>query len=294
MARTIWRECGAKTLGETLSDTTVIVTGAAGRVGSILKRVWTAAPPPALQFLWSSRQAAPGIRWEIGAGPAPAWPRDAILLHLAGTTGARDPGANPGVIPPVLKACRQNHVRHLVCLSTAAVYAPGPVPARESDPPAPPGPYGAAKLEAERLLVASGLPLTILRLGNLAGADALLTPRPPGQDIRLDPVADMPGGPLRSWIGPLTFAQALAALLGRIAAGETLPPVLNIVQAPPLGMADLLRASDLAWGWAAPNPKVVHIATQDNAALAALLPLPSASPAQIIAEIQALRALPEP
>lgn len=287
-----------KNLGATLSESTVIVTGAAGRVGAILKRVWAAEPPAALRVLWSQRQAGVAkdcvLPWDIGAGPAPAWPHDAVLLHLAGTTGAEDPAVNPGLIPPLLEACRRNRVRHIVFLSTAAVYAPGPLPARESDPPAPPGAYGAAKLEAERLLTASGLPLTILRLGNLAGADALLSPRAPGAAIRLDPVAGQPGGPLRSWIGPMSFARVLARLLHRIALAEPLPPVLNLVQAPPLGMADLLRASGLEWSWAPPNPAVVPVATQDNGALHRLLALPPASPAQMIAELDALRGLNGP
>ncbi|WP_198672207.1 NAD-dependent epimerase/dehydratase family protein [Pseudogemmobacter bohemicus] len=305
----------------TLSEHTIIVTGARGRVGRILARAWAAEPPPGLRILWSSRGKAAGDRaaddrasddstpgdlaWDIGAGAAPDWPADAILLHLAGTTGARDPGANPALIPALAEACRRNRLAHLVFLSTAAIYAPGPLPARETDPPAPANPYGAAKLEAEHLLAGSGLALTILRLGNLAGADALLAPRDPGSVIRLDPIPGEPRGPMRSWIGPLTFARTIAALLTRIAGeiaagnpggksgGEALPPILNLSQAPPLGMAELLAASDLAWDWAAPNPAVVPAAMLDNTALAKLIPLPLARPGQIIAEIRALRALPE-
>lgn len=261
----------------------------------MLRRVWQAEPPEGLAFRWLARRGAAGLTgWDIGQEPAPGWPADAILLHLAGTTGANSPESNPLLVPPLLGACRAFPLRHLVFLSTAAVSAPGPVAAKESDLPRPANPYGAAKYRAEELLAASDLPLTILRLGNLAGADALLAPRAPGAAIRLDPVpGDDPRGPLRSWIGPLSFARSLAAVLSLLAKGQALPPLMNLAQSPPLGMAELLRASGLDWSWGEPNPAVVPVATLDCSLVASVLPMSPARPEQIIEEVRAFRALPE-
>lgn len=294
---------GTNFLGATLSDCPVIVTGASGRVGRILSRILTSEAAPGLAFHWASRRPSDGgsgqIRWDIGADAAPDWQAGAVLLHLAGSTGANQPELNPALIAPVLAACQRNAVRHLVFISTAAVCAPGPTPARESDPPRPANPYGAAKLEAERLLAARhdrALPVTILRLGNLAGADALLAPRPPGAPaIRLDPVPgeapETGAGPLRSWIGPFTFARTLVALLQRIARGQPLPGVINLAQPPALGMAALLRVSGLAWDWGPPNPALVPAAMLDSGLLEGLVPVPAATPRQIIAERAALQRL---
>jgi UDP-glucose 4-epimerase len=55
-------------------------------------------------------------------------------------------------------------------ISTGAVYGPaGDRPSRESDTPRPLGAYARGKLAAEDRLRASGLPVCILRVGNLYG-----------------------------------------------------------------------------------------------------------------------------
>lgn len=260
----------------------------------MLRRIWSAAPPPGLAPLWAGRRQGLDLTWDILAGPAPCWPPGAVVLHLAGSTGRTDPALNTALVPPLLAACRANALRHLFFASTAAVYAPGPRPARETDPPAPANAYGRAKAEAESLL-AESLPagaapgLTVLRIGNVAGADALLGPRADEAPIRLDPVPGSDHGPRRSWIGPLSLARCLAALILR---ADDLPAVLNVAAEPPLGMADLLRASDRAWNWGPPNPAVVPAATLDVSCLHAIAPPPPASPGGILAELAALKDLP--
>ncbi|VDC23531.1 NAD-dependent epimerase/dehydratase family protein [Pseudogemmobacter humi] len=255
----------------------------------MLRRIWRAAPPPGLAPLWAGRGPEPDLTWDILTGPAPSWPPGAVLLHLAGSTGRTDPALNTALVPPLLAACRANAVRHLLFASTAAVYAPGARPARETDPAAPANAYGRAKAEAESLLAEAAPGLTVLRIGNVAGADALLGPRPDEGAIRLDPVPGSETGPLRSWIGPVSLARCLAALILR---ADDLPAVLNVAAAPPLGMADLLRASDRAWSWGPVNPAVVPAAVLDTTRLNAIAPPPPASPGGIMAELAALKDLP--
>lgn len=183
------------------------------------------------------------------------------------------------MVAPMLQACRAASVRKLLFVSTAAVYRPGPTPAREDDAPAPLNAYGRSKAAAEAVLMAQAdCPVTILRLGNIAGADALLGPRGAGE-IVLDPVPGQIGGPLRSWIGPKSLAQVLAALCR-----AELPNILNIACDPPLPMADLLTASGLPWRFGPPNPAVVPVATLATTRLAELVDLPGADPATLAAE----------
>ena len=90
----------------------------------------------------------------------PAWYRD---VNVNGTAS-------------VIAAAHAAGVRRLVFSSTAAVYGePGRVPIDEADPLRPANPYGAGKLEGERLLgEARGrgdLAFTALRYFNACGAD---------------------------------------------------------------------------------------------------------------------------
>ena len=174
----------------------------------------------------------------------------------------------------VCAAARAGRAGHVFVMSSAAVYAPGPLPLAETTPPGPVNPYGASKLAAEAAAVAalsgSATGLTILRLANLAGADALLGNAKPGRTVTLDPVAGQAGGPERSYIGPRLLAQVLAALLLRAAQGGGLPAVLNVAQQPPVAMADLLTASGQDWCFGPPRAGTVARVVLDTDRLAAL------------------------
>jgi nucleoside-diphosphate-sugar epimerase len=280
-------------LGVTLDRIDLVVTGAGGRLGRLLHGAFAARPQAGLRVHLCQRDKSAQIQWDMLSGPLPDWPPGAIVLHLAGAVRGDEQSlaANAALVAPLVQACRRNRVRGLFFASTAAVYAPGPAAAREDTPPAPASPYGRAKLAAEAALAAAdpGCPVTVLRLANVVGADALLGPRPAGQPITLDPVPGQGGGPLRSWIGPMTLAQVLADLARAMAAGRPLPPVLNLAAAPPLPMADLLDASGLDWAYGPPNPNVVPGATLDSTRLQALVPLPSATAAGLIAELRQVR-----
>lgn len=277
-------DCTAPPTAPSTAARTVIVTGAGGRIGSMLRQIWQASPPPGLAPLWLGRSGAVDLRWDMLSEEAPDWPRDAVVLHLAGVIGGSKAqlGCNAAMIAPLLRACQSNGAAAVLFASTAAVYPPGPQPLRESDAPAPPNGYGAAKLAAEQALAAADLPVTRLRIGNVAGADALLSPRASGQ-VTLDPVPGRAGGPLRSWIGPLSLAGALACLCRQAVA---LPPVLHLVQSPALAMADLLQASGRDWRYGPENPQVVPSVVLDDSLLRVFCPLPPASPAALIAEIR--------
>jgi nucleoside-diphosphate-sugar epimerase len=254
-----------------------------------LRAAWQETPPDGLRLHWASRREGADIQWDMLGKQLPDLPKGAIVLHLAGS--ARGPeetlAGNAALIPPLVRACAESKARSILFASTAAVYAPGLEPATEADPPAPQTAYGRSKHLAERLLQAqSACPVHLLRIGNVAGADALLGPRmPPGQ-IVLDPVPGRPGGPVRSWIGPRVLAGLLADLC-RL----DLPPILNLAQDPPIAMADLLQASGLDWCYGPPAPTVVSTATLSTRLLRSVVDVRRASARQMATESAWARAV---
>ena len=97
----------------------------------------------------------------------------------------------------------------------------------------------AAKLAMEQALTHAP-EVTALRIGNYAGSGALFHAARQGP-VSLDQFPDG-RSPLRSYIGPVSLARVLAALL---AAPGALPPVLNVALPGGVEMAALLHAAAL-------------------------------------------------
>lgn len=169
------------------------------------------------------------------------------LVVLAGVTPA--PGADyaPNVALALagLEAARRSGVARVCLASSAAVYGRSEegAPLNERAALAPVTAYGQAKAEMEQASLrwrdragpdAPGM--TLMRIGNVVGTDlffrnaAQATTAAP---LLLDRFADGTG-PVRSYIGPGTFARVLMRLAE---AQAPLPDVLNI--GPPGGGVDM-------------------------------------------------------
>lgn len=130
----------------------------------------------------------------------------------------------------------------ILIASSSSVYGLRPevglgTPFAETDPCAPANAYGRAKYEAEQALIGKGI--THLRIGNVAGADALLQqlangPLPSPLPLDIYPDGD---GPRRSYISPVSLAMTMAALMRT---DKQLPPVLNVASLHPVSMKSLL------------------------------------------------------
>ena len=270
-----------------------MVTGSAGRIGRVLRVIWgeTLAGAP---VLWSIRKPAQGtdIVWDISKNDAPVFPEGTIFLHLAGKIrgDAEALAENRRLTLSLCKVAEATKTSHVVLMSSAAVYGPSTAPIPEAQRPDPGNDYGRAKWQAE-LAAQNVLPpgrLTILRLGNLAGADALLSGAHAGPVV-LDRIEGQPGGPERSYIGPRALADVLRALIVRLQSGGALPPVLNVAQPPALAMADLLRAAGADWRFGPPRAAATPRVELSVDLLTSLVTVPEATAASVVQDLISLR-----
>ena len=251
----------------------LVVTGARGRVGALLRAAWDlgdgAGPPP----LWLSR-GAPGAAGLRHGGEAARWdgrtlpPAAAggVLLALGGVPGPE--GGNAGIALAHRAAAEAAGTARMLAASSLAVYGAAEG-AGEEAPLAPLGAYGADKAAMEAALAGSGAPpVTVLRLANVVGADSL-APALAGGGATLDRMGG--AGPVRSWIGAAALLDAVRAL----AAMEAPPAVLNLGQDPPLAMEALLRAAGCAVRWRDGAAAAAPVATMD---LSRLMGTPAATP----------------
>lgn len=302
-----------------------VLVGAFGRVGRMVRRHW----PAGRELIATGRGAklegpnpeGAGLRWAPLEGPAAllahldkTGQQPAALVMLAGVTPA--PGldeaalhsGNTAIARACLAAARAAGIGRVLLASSSAVYGVDPQgrPFAETAPLAPLSPYGRAKqaMEAEAdPFREAGMTVTALRIGNVAGADALLfplteamarqgAPRPP---IRLHGFADGQG-PLRSYIGAGTMARVLAALTAHPAplpptplSPAPLPDVLNLAAPCPLRMRALAQAAGWPCEMVAAPPGAHQTITLDCGRLAGLFPFgkDDSDPAAMVAQWKA-------
>jgi UDP-glucose 4-epimerase len=202
----------------------ILVQGATGRLGNVLRRQW--APDAAV---WCGRRVEGLTGIEV-----------AICLAGGGHHGAQ---ANIEAPRALLAQAAQAGVARVILMSSQAVYGRGDAGWSEDSAGAPISEYGRLKQQMEGLIAPPGVELSVLRVGNVAGSDALLG----GLDPRVTPVLDTFADgrtPRRSYIGPATFARVLAHLARY---PGPLPARLNLAAPGSVEMADLLRAAGRDW-----------------------------------------------
>lgn len=228
----------------------VLLVGASGRVGRMVLRHW---PVARVAVVPQYRQDAPrgALLWVPFEGPGALLEHQAnaavpvrALVMLAGVTPGpgRDVRENRAIADATLAAAQAAGIGRVLVASSSAVYGAGEA-FDEDAPCAPVNAYGAAKLEMEAACDAwrdRGLDVCALRIGNVAGADALLqNVADGGAEVALDMFGDG-SGPVRSYIGPRSLAEVLATL--SLHEGS-LPARLNIAAPVPVTMAALARAA---------------------------------------------------
>ncbi|MBQ4826744.1 NAD-dependent epimerase/dehydratase family protein [Leisingera sp. HS039] len=287
-----------------------VVLGATGRIGQLMQL----APPEGLHLRLQARRAQArhvrarhvqgghvreGGDWHIldPLADPQALARLAegaeALLCLAGPVPGRGPAGETADMDDHIRlgeaAVRAGAAAgcRVLLASSAAVYGAQGGLLDEDAALQPANAYGAAKAAMERRAAALGaelgVPVCALRIGNIAGLDAILGGW--RQGFVLDRFADG-SSPRRSYIGVQALARVLAALLAQ----PVLPPVLNVAQPGAVEMAALLQAAGKPFGTRpAPAAAIAQVVLDTNR-LQALLPfaLAPADPAQMAAERAAL------
>lgn len=259
----------------------ILVMGAGSRIGRVARVVW-----PDRVARWQSRGAGCDTCLDPLTEPEAltmAARGCATILCLAGVVpgaaGKMDDNRRLGLA--AVRAGAAVGARQVLLASSAAVYGNQGRMLTEDAPPEPLSDYGRSKVAMEREATALGqelgLAVTSLRIGNIAGVDAILGAWRPG--FALD---RFPDGrtPERSYIGLETLAQTLLTL----ARFEHLPPVLNLAQPGVIEMGVLLDAAGLAWR-ARPAPDTaIPCIDLDVTRLSCHAPLPEAQPETLVAE----------
>lgn len=273
-----------------------LILGSTGRIGRAFRHLWASGHwPEAAPPLWHGRHPGPGIdlAWDMSGAPPtdPQLERCGGLIVLAGGQGAGtppDPGHAARLAEAALALADRAGIAPVLVASSQAVYAPTPGPHTEAGPRGGQSAYGRAKIVMEDAIAGRA---TALRIGNVAGADMLLTNAARGP-VRLDRFADG-HSPRRCYIGPITLARVLMAL---IRADGPLPDAINIAAPGLVEMADLLRAAGQPFDWRDAPETALPEMRLDLTRLAGLMPLDPASgrPEALISEARAAGWSPAP
>lgn len=259
----------------------LLIMGGTGRIGRALRGHADAFAGVGLRPIWQSRDDSRGcLQWDILAEPCPNGAATGVVLCLAGVVGgtAEELALNEALAMAACKAAASQGAQHVFLVSSAAVYGRSDLPLTEQTVPAPTSPYGHAKQAMEQTVLAwhraDGPALTILRVGNIAGFDALLGRAVSDRVVQLDPILGQDGGPERSYIGPESLCNILVRLAGIAAFGGPLPRILNVAAAPTIKMGELLTAAGVAWQFGPSNPAAIAKVDLDVSMLAGLVDLP--------------------
>jgi nucleoside-diphosphate-sugar epimerase len=262
-------------------ETPFLVVGGSSRIGQVLRSQTAALERAGLSPIWQSRQqSTPDLFWDVLAEPCPKDAASGVVMCLAGVIngGVEALALNTDLALATCRAAADQGARHVFLASSAAIYGASDAPIPETAEPKPARPYGVAKASMERAVLdwqfAGGPGVTILRIGNIAGLDMLLGNLSPGKSMQLDRVSGQQGGPVRSYIGPVTLARVLAQLAGLAAEGKPLPRVLNIAAGPAVSMASLLDAAGAEWGFRDPTGDVIARVELDTRLLRDLVKIP--------------------
>lgn len=259
---------------------TTTILGANGKLGVNLSRYarlnglnWQRqARSGAADVIWSGRFDDPAVDQIFQPG--------ATLINMIGYTGADEAQlyqTNVKFVQDLLAKAAQAGVAHVILASSAATYGVGSgTPCEEDARLHPQTPYGASKVAMEQIATASyalheSPAITIARIGNVAGADALTF----AAQRHLADGAPMPlhrfddgSAPQRSYIGPRDLFTAINALTEP---HHDKPRIVNVTHPQPVALDDLLTAyrthlmPDLKWrDMAAPDttPREVILSTE--------------------------------
>jgi len=251
----------------------IVVLGGTSHVWRAMAPYWQREAPDIEAVVWA-RRPAPGIDVVSPlAEAASRLPPCYVVLAMWGVTSGPRPAldANIRLARAAQEIGRRLGAGAVFHAMTGAVYAPSGEALAETADLAPRHDYGASKLAAEQAL-AEATPRPIrLRLGNVAGTDALADgmaeaarARTP---VRLDRFSDGTT-PRRAFIAPDDLARAVSHLVRR---AEDLPwSVFNLAGPTPVEMAALVAHAGVCFEYRPAPASALPVQHLDTSRLAAL------------------------
>lgn len=231
----------------------VVVLGAGGKLGKLLSGAW---PGEVVQYSRADLNIA-----HADALCAALQGARAVFCFAGVTHGTDRPmSLNISLAQATLDAATDVRCGRVFLMSSAAVYGRQTGLLSETTPTMPLSDYATSKHAMEQMAATHAHPNTVLRLGNVAGADAILGGWRPG--FGLDVLGDGTT-PQRSYIGPRTLARVLYTL----ATADGLPPLLNVATPGTLEMGALLDAAGLPWSPRTPQGEIIAKVALDTALL---------------------------
>lgn len=251
----------------------VLMLGASGKLGRMLRAIWPQPVGDTLDIIpvFRSDVAADGVRWAPG-DPIGNLPRADVVLALWGVT-AGDAAAlamNATLAQHAMDIAEATGAARVLHCSSAAVYRPAPFALTEEAETDPPGRYGLAKQDMERLVLARSTRVAqvLMRIGNVAGAESLFGNMRPGTPVSLHRFANG-RAPVRSYIAPQTLARAIVALCD----SEAPAGVINVAAPVPTGMDEIARAAGCSIEWRDAPPHAVPMVALDTSRLQVVCPM---------------------
>lgn len=227
----------------------VLLLGASGKLGRMVRTLWRSTRFSLLPVVRSNAAGERAIQWAPGA-PPPAVGNVAAVVALWGVTpgAGRDLSQNTELARAAIGLGEALGAGVVLHCSSAAVYRPSDKAIPERVSPDPVSSYGRAKLDMERAVEKAGHNASArqicLRIGNVAGADSLFGNLQRGKRIILDRFADG-SGPARSYLAPGDLVRVIQALISDPSAQG----VYNVAAPRPTEMAAIAHAWGAETGW---------------------------------------------
>ncbi len=267
----------------------VLVLGASGKIGRMLRAVWRETPAQDIEFAYVHRNRSrdhQGIVWRPGE-PLNHFPKVHALVALWGATPRSGYAFsdNTDLAKATLELAAALQVERVLHFSSSAIYPASSKPQSEANFGPAPNAYGQSKLDMEHLIATwaseneNRFSNVVLRLANVAGADALFSNIKPGGTVTLDRFPDGLG-PRRSYIGAVDLAKVIEALID----AKSVQGAINVAAPCATDMAGLAKAAKCNISWKPAPSDAIASVTLDTGKLQSVLRLDevTASPQHLV------------
>jgi UDP-glucose 4-epimerase len=275
----------------------LLLMGASSRIGRSVRKCWDSLTEPVCDVVYQYRTqfGVEDLCWDPMHGVDPLLQhiethgKFSAMVVLSGAIVVNEDTLehNSLIAEACLSAAHAAQIPKVLLASSSSVYGAWQTDAfSESDSLKPVSLYGLSKVKMERVCESwanLGLETCCLRIGNVAGADALLSKWQHCDIINPLLIDRFPNGrgPKRSYIGPTLLADAIISLaLNK----KRLPSIINLASSPPVFMETLAEIANLPWTWKEASTNSNQYITLDLRLLGSIFYQPQSNLNDLIAD----------